>query len=148
MNKRSLWTDIISKIKALGGHWLTKGGKTILIKSQLSALPIYQAAFLLAPKHVMEQTSSLLRDFLWQGGKGNEKKNHLVNWDLVKRPITEGGLQIRDPSLVNTTLGGNLLWKMIHDPSHPVSITLRSKYTNKAALRTMQLDSTIPCTQV
>eukprot|EP00253_Pinus_taeda_P020488 PITA_20488 len=73
MNKRSLWTNITSKIKskikALGGHWLTKGGKTILIKSQLSALPIYQAVFLLAPKHVMEQTSSLLRDFLWQGGK-------------------------------------------------------------------------------
>jgi len=58
VNKRSLWTHIISKIKskiaAWGGYWLTKGGKSILIKSQLSAMPIYQAAFLLAPKHVTD----------------------------------------------------------------------------------------------
>jgi hypothetical protein len=66
---------IKTKIAAWGGYWLTKGGKVILIKSQLSALPIYQSAFLLAPRNVMEQISKLLRDFLWQGGKGNEKQD-------------------------------------------------------------------------
>jgi hypothetical protein len=69
INKRLLWSDIISKIKskivAWGGYWLTKGGKVILNKSLLSALPIFQAAFLLAPRNVMEQISKLLRDFLW-----------------------------------------------------------------------------------
>ena len=57
----------------MGGYWLTKGGKIILMKSLLSALPIFHAAFLLAPRNVMEEISKLLRDFLWQGGKGNEK---------------------------------------------------------------------------
>eukprot|EP00253_Pinus_taeda_P013603 PITA_13603 len=117
-----------TKIAAWGGYWLTKGGKVILIKSVLSALPIFQAAFLLAPPNVMEQISRLLRDFLWQGGKGNENRIHLVNWDAVKRMKEEGGLQIRDPQLVNLALGGKILWKLIHDPTHPVSITLRSKY--------------------
>jgi hypothetical protein len=102
-NKRSLWTEIIGKIKAKisvwGGYWLTKGGKAILIKSVLSALPIYQASFLLAPKSVTDLISKLLRDFLWQGGKGNQNKFHLVKWETVKRPISEGGLQIRDPAL-------------------------------------------------
>lgn len=96
----------------------------------------------------MEQISTLLRDFLWQGGKGNDKKMNLVNWDMVKRPIVESGLQIRDPSLVNTVLGGKLVWKMIHDPSHPVSAILRSKYADIDALRKMQLDSSISCMQV
>jgi len=68
----------------MGGYWLTKGGKTILIKTQLFALPVYQAAFLLAPRNVTEQISKLLRDFLWQGGRGNENKMHLVSWDLVR----------------------------------------------------------------
>lgn len=88
-NRRSLWSEIISKIKAKiaawGGHWLTKGGKVILIKAMLSALPIYHAAFLLAPRNVSEQISKLLRDFLWQGGKGNGKKMHLVKWEVVKK---------------------------------------------------------------
>ena len=58
VNNRSLWHGIISKIKdkitSWGGYWLTKGGKIILLKSVLSALPIYQASFLLALKHNME----------------------------------------------------------------------------------------------
>eukprot|EP00253_Pinus_taeda_P016670 PITA_16670 len=146
VNKRSLWSDIIGKFKTKiskwGGYWLTKGGKVILIKSQLSSLIIYQAAFLLAPRNVMEQISSFLRNFLWQGGRGNDKKLHLVNWDTVKKPINEGGLQIREPSLVNLALRSKILWKMIKEPLHPVSAILRSKYTNKAKFRILQLGYT------
>eukprot|EP00253_Pinus_taeda_P012435 PITA_12435 len=84
-NKRALWSEVISKIKtkitSWGGYWLTSRGKVILIKSVLSALPIYQAAFLLAPKQVTDHISKLIRDFLWQGGKGNTHKMHLVKWD-------------------------------------------------------------------
>ena len=68
VNNRTLWHGIISKIKAKivswGGFWLTKGGKTILLKSVLFALPMSQASFLLALKHIMEQIYCLLRDFL------------------------------------------------------------------------------------
>lgn len=132
VNRRTLWTDIIGKIKskiaALGGYWLTTAGKLILIKTQLSALPIYQSAFLFAPRNVMEQIGKLIRDFLWQGGKGNENKLHLANWELVRRPIAEGGLQIRDPSLLNLAMGGKILWQLAHEPKNPVSITLLAKY--------------------
>eukprot|EP00253_Pinus_taeda_P004292 PITA_04292 len=150
VNKRSLWTDIIckfkSKISKWGGHWLTKGGKAILIKSQLSSLLIYQAAFLLAPRNIMDQISSLIRNFLWQGGRGNDKKLHLVNWETVKKPIDEGGLNIRDPSLSNLALGSKILWKIFKEPSHPVSLILRAKYTNSNDLRNLHLDYTANCT--
>eukprot|EP00253_Pinus_taeda_P028283 PITA_28283 len=152
VNKRCFLTHIISKIKSKitnwGGYWLTKGGKSILIKMQLSALPIYQSAFLLAPKYVTDQIATLIRNFLWQGGKGNEKKLHLVKWDTVKRPIDEGGLQIRDPSFINKSLGGKLLCKIISDPSHPISIILQSKYSDKEAIRKMQIQSTAASSQV
>jgi ribonuclease HI/exonuclease III len=152
VNKRSLWSDVISKIKskisAWGGYWLTKGGKVILIKSLLSALPIYQAAFLLAPRNVTEQISKLLRDFLWQGGKGNEKKMHLVSWEVVKNSMAEGGLQIRDPALVNLALGGKILWKLFHEPTHPVSDTLHAKYRPNKTLSNLQTESSVSCTQV
>jgi len=152
INKRALWSGIISKMKnkiaAWGGYWLTKGGKVILIKSVLSAYPIFQTAFLLAPRNVMEQISKLLRDFLWQGGKGNEKRIHLVNWDVVRRTKEEGGLQIRDPQLVNLALGGKILWKLIHDPTHPVSSTLWLKYGISKDLRNVIHMSTANSTQL
>eukprot|EP00253_Pinus_taeda_P011429 PITA_11429 len=151
-NKRSLWSDLISKIKAKiavwGGHWLTKGGKVILIKAVLSALPIYQAAFLLAPRNVTKQISKLLRDFLWQGGKGNENKIHLVKWDVVKKTQADGGLQIRDPALINLALGGKILWKLLHEPTHPVSEILRSKYSPNKKLSNLQNANTVNSTQV
>jgi ribonuclease HI len=151
-NKRSLWTEIISKIKtkisAWGGYWLTKGGKVILIKAVLSALPIYQAAFLLAPKSVTDQISKLLRDFLWQGGKGNHHKFHLVKWETVKRSTSEGGLQIRDPALVNLALGGKIMWNLFKNPKHPVSEILKSKYAHKVPPRDLQESQTRQSTQV
>eukprot|EP00253_Pinus_taeda_P023884 PITA_23884 len=146
VNNRSLWQGVISKIKdkitSWGGYWLTKGGKIILLKSALSALPIYQASFLLAPKHIMEQISCLLRDFLWKGGRGNQNKIHLVNWDLVKRPILEGGLQIRDPALSNLSLGCKLLWKIYSDPTHQISETFIAKYAQGISLRHLSSDNT------
>lgn len=56
INRSSLWEGVMNKIKSKiefwGGQWLTHGGKLLLIKSVLSALPIYQASFLLAPKSI------------------------------------------------------------------------------------------------
>ena len=58
LNNHSLWLEIISKIKAKislwGDQWLMKARKLILIKSTLSALPIYQSSLLLAPKAIMD----------------------------------------------------------------------------------------------
>lgn len=64
----------------------------------------------------MGQISKLPRDFLWQGGKGNQEKIHVINWDIVKRDITKGSLQVCDPAMVNLMLGGKILWKFHCDP--------------------------------
>jgi hypothetical protein len=86
----------------------------------------------------MTQISKLIRDFLWRGGKGNQNKYHLVNWETVKCPISEGGLQVRDPELANLALGGKILWKLYTNHRHPVSKILRKKYLNGASLRNLQ----------
>ena len=87
----------------------------------LAALPIYQYSLLPAPKEIMDQISKLIRDFLWSGGKGNQNRLHLVNWDIVKIPVLESGLQIRDLGLKNLALGGKKLWQLFFDRKHPVS---------------------------
>ena len=104
-NNPSLWLEIVNKIKAKivswGGHWLTKVGKVILIKSVLSSIPIYQSSLLMAPKAILDQISKLIRDILWSGGKGNQNRMHLVKWEIIKKPVLEGSLQIKDPRLSN-----------------------------------------------
>ena len=89
----------------------------------------------------MEQASKLFRDFLWQGGKGNQRKFHLVRWDIMKKPMLEGGLNIRDPGMANFSLGGKIILNLYSNSSHPVSQLLRKKYLNDASLRNLQIDN-------
>jgi hypothetical protein len=128
-NKAALWEEIINKVKAKistwGGQWLTNARKFTLIKSVMSSLPIYQASFLLAPKTITIQITKMIRDFLWRGGKGNQKKYHLVNWETVKRPYVEGGLQVRDPKLANLAMGGKIIWNLYANHRLPVSNLLK-----------------------
>lgn len=82
-NKGTHWQEVMEKIQGKinfwGGRWINQAGKLILLNSVLSATPIYQFSALLAPKMVCNRITRHLRDFLWQGGKHNLGKMHLVN---------------------------------------------------------------------
>ena len=60
-------------------HYLSKGGRIILIKSSLASIPIYQLSLFRMPKLVVKRLEKLQRDFLWGGGS-LERKIHLINW--------------------------------------------------------------------
>lgn len=94
------WIPLLDKLKlkihAWGASWLNNAGKIILMKAVLSSLSLYQHSILLAPKTFISKMEALLRHFLWEGGKNNERRLHLVKWDTIKKPFMEGGLQIRD----------------------------------------------------
>ena len=83
------------------------------MKSVLISLPIYQNSILLALKTFVSNLEGMLRRFLWEGGKQNERKLHLVSWDKVKKPLMEGGLQIQDIANQNLSLGVKLLWNIV-----------------------------------
>eukprot|EP00253_Pinus_taeda_P002669 PITA_02669 len=139
-NRNNLWEEVISKfnkkIAAWGGVWLSSGGKLTLIRSVLSALPTFQASLLLAPRQIADRISCLIRNFLWSGGKGNSNRFHLVNWELVKRPIKEGGLQIRDPLQANLAMGCKILWQITSEPMHPTSQIFIHKYLRNRSITT------------
>ena len=117
---------------------MTKAGKLVLIKSVLSSLPIFQSSLLLAPKSITVQIAKILRDFLRNGGKGNHNKIHLVNWETIKRPTSEGRLQIRDPKLANLALGGKLVWQIFADKNDPVSKLFSLKYLKGGSVRNLK----------
>lgn len=137
-NRNHLWDEVIAKYKkritAWGGFWLSTAGKLTLIKSVLSALPTFQAALMMAPKHISDQISRYIRNFLWNGGRGNNNRFHLIKWETVKRPMAEGGLQVRDPGQANVALGCKMLWQLCVEPNHPVSKILHEKYLKNRSI--------------
>ena len=50
------------------------------------------------------------RDFLWLGAE-ECKRDHLISWDLVRKPKVEGGLGSGKISLRNHALFRKWLWR-------------------------------------
>ena len=126
------WDNIIDKIKSKiqnwGSNWLNTAGKTILLKAVLNSMPIYQSSIMLAPALVIHKMESMLRKFLWEGGKGNEKKFHLISWKKIQKPRSEGGLQVRSLASQNLALGAKLLWQIVTGKDSWSKKALRKKY--------------------
>jgi hypothetical protein len=110
----SIWDDIVVKRERRLTNWqklyLSKGARVTLIKSTLSNLPTYFLYIFLIPIHVANRIEKLQRDFFW-GGIGEKFKYHLVRWDKVCSPISEGGLGFRNLMTFNRALLGKWLWR-------------------------------------
>jgi len=82
--KSSQWLPLIDKLKtrinSSRASWLYLAGKLVLIKSVLFKILIYQCSILLSVAGFISKIESLLRRFLWKGGKNNENKLLLVSW--------------------------------------------------------------------
>ena len=75
-----------AKIQAWGFSWLNLVGKTVLIKSVLSSLPIFQFSVILAPIGIIKKMEALICKFFWKGGNLNDRKTPLVSWEKICKP--------------------------------------------------------------
>jgi len=102
-----------AKIQAWGFSWLNVAGKTVLIKSVLNSLPLFQFASLLAPASILNRMEEYIRRFFWKGGKQNEKKIPLVSWDTISKPLREGGLNFKNLRHQNVAMAAKIVWRII-----------------------------------
>ena len=89
------WDILIEKMKIKFQQWgssfLNFAGCIVLLKSGLSALPLYQITLLQAPVNIHHKFEAILRHFLWQGGKNERKNTTLSSGDrFCKITIMEG----------------------------------------------------------
>lgn len=68
---------------------------------------------LLAPGKIKSTISEEIKHFLWQGGCSNSRRYHLINWNIVRAPLSSGRLGIKDPNLLNISLGAKILWRLV-----------------------------------
>eukprot|EP00253_Pinus_taeda_P030893 PITA_30893 len=133
--KRALnkdWLPLLEKFKlkihSRSFNWLNLAGKTVLVKAVLNSLPIYQSAVMMAPIGVMRKIEDYIRNFFWKGGKANEKKIPLLNWDRISLPRREGRLNFKNISKQNIALGAKLLWRIIAPNPGWTQLVMWKKY--------------------
>ena len=105
----AIWDSIKEKMHKRSALWkkiyISKGGRIILIKSALASLPLYQMSIVRMLTNVAKRLEKLQRSFLWGGG-ALERKAYLINWDVVCSEKRQGGLGLRNLTLLNKDLLG------------------------------------------
>jgi ribonuclease HI/exonuclease III len=143
--RASHWSHLTEKLKrklsTWGANWLNLAGKTVLIKAVVASLPIYQCSLLLAPATVIQSLEAFQRRFLWEGGRQEKKKLHLVKWEKTTKSYMEGGLNLKNTRTQNLALGAKLLWKMVTGKITWSKKALWRKYFRGSRDRSLEL----PC---
>ena len=103
------WQPIFEKVETRLGGWrarlLSHGGRLILLKAVLAAIPIYYTWIFTMPAGVRRHHERIMRSFLWRGSQPDEARGTtLVAWSIVCRHVTQGGLGILYLQHTNMTL--------------------------------------------
>ena len=93
------------EIKISVQRGVSKGGRLTLIESVLASIPDYFLSLFPLPVSVANKLEAIQRRFLW-GSFGSNFKFHLGRYNIIKNPISEGGLGVRDLRLFNEVLLG------------------------------------------
>ena len=92
------WQPMMENVEARLGGWqgrlLSRGGRLILVKTVISALPTYFMSVFQMPAGLRWRLESIMRWFFWRG-TDMRRGGALVSWGSVCRPLSDGGLGIR-----------------------------------------------------
>jgi len=103
------------------------GGRSILINSSLTSIPIYTMGFYSLYEGNHQRMDSSRGKFFWEG-LGNKKKFHMIKWDALDKPKEFGGLGFIDTKAMNTTLLCNWIFILESGENSMCMNLLRRKY--------------------
>jgi hypothetical protein len=129
--KARTWEPVINSLRKRLLSWknqaLSMGGRLVLLKSVLTALPIYFLSFFKAPSGIISLIESLFKSFLW-GGSAEAKKVHWVKWEKISKSKERGGLGVRDLRAFNIALLGKWWWRIRNEKESLWYKVLEQKY--------------------
>jgi hypothetical protein len=87
---------VADKLQTWKGNLMHRSGRLALIKSTLSAIPIYTSIGVDLPPWVIKALQKIMKAFLWTGTKVVSAGKCVVAWSRVQRPLALGRLGITD----------------------------------------------------
>ena len=101
----------------------------MLLRSVLSAIPIFHLSVFLMPVGVRRRIESLMKRFFWKGsGQGQNQGMVMVAWDKVCMPTRAGALGVLDLQAMNTALLTKWVAKVMNHQGDVTMQILKDQY--------------------
>ncbi|KAL9690014.1 hypothetical protein QQ045_010407 [Rhodiola kirilowii] len=125
------FSSLIDKFWNKSEGWVSKklsaGGKEILIKTVLQALPQYAMNCFLLPVQVINKMHSSIKK-LWWSSSYAKKPIYWVNSQTLCKEKNQGGLGFKDLQCINMAFLAKQAWRIYTKPELLVSKIFKAKY--------------------
>ncbi|XP_042983328.1 uncharacterized protein LOC122312726 [Carya illinoinensis] len=112
--------DLIAKVQSKLEGWqarlLSSGAHLTLIKHVLQSILVHSLSILKTPKAVIEKIHRIISTFFW-GVKDGKPKKKWCSWVDICKPVSEGGLGLRNLQDVQSSLHMKLAWNLLQGTS-------------------------------
>ncbi|CAM8948289.1 unnamed protein product [Rhodiola kirilowii] len=130
-SKSTFFLPMLDRAQARSKLWYTSslscGGREILIKSVLLAIPQYHMHCFRIPKGVLQKYQSLIKQFWWSGKQGS-KTVHWLKYNLLCETKEDGGLGFRDLHVLNQAFLAKQGWRIFSQQDLLLSTVMKARY--------------------
>ena len=120
---KAQWQPLLDQVRHFIPAWqrglMQRPGRLILVKSFIAARPIHQLLLMKPPIWVLEDMDSWMRAFFWAGKDWAHGGQCLVAWNAICKPLTLGGLGVKNLQLQSLALRVRWEWLKRTEPARP-----------------------------
>ncbi|KAL9453574.1 hypothetical protein AB3S75_009225 [Citrus x aurantiifolia] len=132
---------VYNKISNWQHKFFSCGGKEILIKAAMQAIPAYAMSVFKTPMGVCNDIQKAVAN-IWWGSKSDKRSIHWSKWEKLSQAKCKRGMGFRDFSSFNQALVAKQGWQILQFPNSLVAKVLQAKYYQNKDFMNAKLGST------